>query len=39
MYIGLHMKHPLLLSEYDETGILSTDVRKILKYQIPWKSL
>ena len=30
MYIGLHVKYPLFLSEFNETRILSTDFRKIL---------
>jgi hypothetical protein len=39
MCIGLHVKYPLLLSDFNETWIFWTDVRKILKYQILWKSV
>jgi len=33
MYIGLHLKYPLLLSDFKETCIFSTDFRK--NTQIP----
>jgi len=39
MYIGLHVKCPLLLLCFYETWILWTDFRKILKYQISWISI
>jgi hypothetical protein len=37
MYIGLHVKYPLLLSYFNKSWILSTDFRKILDYQLPWQ--
>jgi len=37
MYIGLHVKYPLFFSDFNETWIFSTDLWKILKYQIIWK--
>jgi len=35
MYIALHVKYRLLLSDVDETAIFYTDFRNISKYKIP----
>jgi len=34
MYIGHHVKCPLILSDFSETWVFSTYFQKILKYQI-----
>jgi hypothetical protein len=39
MYIGLHVKYPLSLSDFNQTYILLTGFRKVLKYQISLKSV
>jgi hypothetical protein len=38
MYIGLHVKYPLFLSDFNKIWIFTSDFRKVLKYQIAWNS-
>ena len=38
-YIGLHVKCQLFLSDCDETWICYTGFRKVLKFEISWKSI
>jgi hypothetical protein len=39
MYIALHVKYPLFLSDSIEALIFSTDFLKFLTYKISWKSV
>jgi len=39
MSSGLYVKYPLFLSDFKETVNFTAVCRKILKYQIPWKSV
>ena len=39
MCIGHNIKYQLFLSDFNQTWIFLTDFKKILKYQISWKSI
>jgi len=39
MYIDLHVKYPLFLSDLNETWTTSIEFRNILTYKITWKSV
>jgi len=39
MYKGLHVKYPLILSDFNENLTVGIDFRNILWYQISWKSV
>jgi hypothetical protein len=39
MYIGLHVRYPLVLFDFNDTWIFLTGIWKNLKYQISWKSV
>jgi len=38
-HIGLHVNHPLFLSQFTETWLFSTGFRRTLKYKISFKSV
>jgi len=39
MYLDLHVKYPLFLSDFKENSIILIDIRIILKYHVLWKSV
>ena len=39
MYFGILVKYPLFLSDFNESWTVPTDLPKIIKYRISWKSI
>jgi hypothetical protein len=39
MYLGVHVKHPLFLSDFNKTSILSTDFKEMLKQKTSLQSI